>query len=108
MNKTNPPTFTLTPKSAIYGTRVTVYNVLSYLKAGWEPVLIQQWLSLSQQQMSEAIDYIQSNQPEIEHAYQHYLHETQEAYPISLKKRTAISDHSCSGYQLFQPLFSGN
>lgn len=108
MNNTNPPTFTLTPKSAIYGTRVTLYNILSYLKAGWEPCLIQQWLSLSDQQMTEAIDYIQSNQYEIEHIYQHYLQETQAAYPISLKKRTAISNHTRSGYQLFQPLFSGN
>ena len=40
------------------GTRITLYDLLTYLKADWPPHLVQQWLNLTDAQMQGALDYI--------------------------------------------------
>ena len=49
----------------IAGTRITVYDVMDYLKADWPPRLIQHWLSLSETQINDALAYIRDHQPRV-------------------------------------------
>lgn len=62
----------------IAGTRITLYDVMDHLKAGWAPELIGNWLPLTEEQLSAAISYIEANQTEVEAEYQTVLRETQE------------------------------
>ena len=54
----------------IAGTRITLYAVLDYLQAAWPPDLVKHWLSLTDDQMAAALDYIQRHQAEVEQEYQ--------------------------------------
>lgn len=58
---------------AIAGTRITVYTILDYVHAGWPPKLIRDRLNLSDQQMTDALDYITTHQTEVETEYQQVL-----------------------------------
>lgn len=62
----------------IAGTRITVYDVMEHLAAGWTPKLILNWLPLTQEQLDAAISYINANRSEVEAEYQTVLQETQE------------------------------
>ena len=42
----------------VAGTRITLYDILTYLKADWPQHLIEQWLNLTAAQMTAAMDYI--------------------------------------------------
>jgi hypothetical protein len=37
---------------SLVGTRITLYEIMDYLKAEWPPKLIQQWLDLSDPQIA--------------------------------------------------------
>src|SRR5262244_1966309 len=52
------------------GTRITLYDILMYLKADWPPHLIQQWLNLTATQMTAAMDYIAAQRESVEAEYQ--------------------------------------
>jgi len=58
---------------SIAGTRITLYDVMDYLKADWPPSLIRQWLDLTEQQMADAIMYIEEHRAEVEAEYQQVL-----------------------------------
>lgn len=62
----------------IAGTRITLYAVLDYLHANWPPELIQQWLDLTDDQISGALDYIQAHQAEVEKEYEVVLQTSEE------------------------------
>ncbi len=51
------------------GTRITVYCVMDYVHAGDSPARIAQELDLSEQQVQEAIEYINAHRDEVETAY---------------------------------------
>lgn len=53
----------------IAGTRITLYTILDYLYADWPPKLIQQWLDLSDQQMSDVLIYLEDHREEVEQEY---------------------------------------
>lgn len=57
----------------ISGTRITLYDVLGYLKQDWSPKTIREWLNLTELQMSDVLDYIESNQEEVEGEYNQVL-----------------------------------
>ncbi len=61
----------------IKDTRITLYDVMDYLKADWPSQLIQQWLNLSDQQMKDVLGYISSHRSEVEREYQAVLDEAQ-------------------------------
>jgi len=63
---------------SIVGTRITLYDVMDYLKADWPPKLIQQWLNLTDQQIAEVMDYITKNRTEVEAEYQLVLQQAEE------------------------------
>jgi uncharacterized protein (DUF433 family) len=62
----------------IAGTRITLYDILDHLKAGWAPHLILNWLPLTEEQLHAALSYIAANRAAVEADYQTVLQETQE------------------------------
>jgi len=62
----------------IAGTRITIYDVIDHLKAGWTSKLILNWLPLTEEQLDAALSYIDTNRTEVEAEYQNVLQETQE------------------------------
>lgn len=61
----------------IAGTRITLYDIMDYLKSGWPPRLVGNWLNLSDKQMSDAMDYIENNRAEVEREYGIVLESTE-------------------------------
>lgn len=62
----------------IAGTRITLYDVMDHLAAGWTPKLILNWLPLTEEQLNAALSYIDANRTEVEAEYQAVLQATQE------------------------------
>ncbi len=62
----------------ITGTRITLYDVMDHLAAGWTPKLILNWLPLTEEQLNAALSYIDANRTEVEAEYQTVLQATQE------------------------------
>lgn len=62
---------------SIAGTRITIYDIMTHLKAGWTPRLIQNWLPLTEEQLNAALTYIETNPAEVEAEYQSVLNEAQ-------------------------------
>lgn len=63
---------------SIAGTRITLYAILDYLHAGWPPKLIQDWLNLTDTQMTDVLDYIAAHRDEVEQEYQLVVQQTEE------------------------------
>ncbi len=64
---------------SIAGTRMTICHVMDYLKAGWPPKQIQNWLNLTDQQISDVIAYIDAHRDEVEAEYQEVLQKAEES-----------------------------
>ncbi|MDJ0619576.1 MAG: DUF433 domain-containing protein [Calothrix sp. MO_192.B10] len=62
----------------IAGTRITLYDVMDHLAAGWTPKLILNWLPLTEEQLQAALSYIDTNRTAVEAEYQAVLQATQE------------------------------
>jgi len=54
----------------VVGTRITLYEIVDYLKAEWPPHLIQDWLNLSAEQLTDALAYLRAHQDAVEAEYQ--------------------------------------
>jgi uncharacterized protein (DUF433 family) len=81
MTETNtlPPTLMRTPGGLfIAGTRITLYDVMDYLAADWPPPLIRQWLNLTEQQIADVLQYIDTHRAEFEAEYQQVLQQTED------------------------------
>jgi uncharacterized protein (DUF433 family) len=63
---------------SISGTRITLYSILDYLKEGWPPRLIRDWLNLTDQQIAGALQYLADHREEVEAEYQQVLQEAEE------------------------------
>jgi uncharacterized protein (DUF433 family) len=57
----------------IRGTRITLYDVMDYLKAQYPPKLIREKLGLNDEQIHSALVYIESHHVEVEAEYQECL-----------------------------------
>lgn len=55
---------------SLAGTRITLYDIMEYLEAGWPPRLIQHWLNLTEQQIADALAYITAHRDTVEAEYQ--------------------------------------
>ncbi|MGA9380819.1 MAG: DUF433 domain-containing protein [Phormidium sp.] len=62
----------------IADTRITLYDVMDYLTAGYPAKLIREKLSLSDRQITSALSYIKAHQAEVEAEYQEVLQIAQE------------------------------
>jgi uncharacterized protein (DUF433 family) len=63
---------------SINGTRITLYDVMGYLRAGLSPEQIQEWLPLSRRQVAEAMEYIASHRAEVEAEYDQVVAKAEE------------------------------
>ncbi len=57
----------------IAGTRITLYDVMDYLKAQYPPKLIREKLGLNDRQIHSALAYIETHCTEVEAEYQECL-----------------------------------
>jgi uncharacterized protein (DUF433 family) len=64
--------------SSIAGTRITLYDVMDYLKADYSHHDIAEKLGLTIEQTDFAIDYIATNQQQVEREYQACLENAEE------------------------------
>jgi uncharacterized protein (DUF433 family) len=62
---------------SIAGTRITLYDVMDYLRIDWPPALIAQWLNLSERQIADALGYIVANREEVEAEYQQVVQQAE-------------------------------
>jgi uncharacterized protein (DUF433 family) len=63
---------------SIAGTRITLYDVMDYVKADWPPTLIQHWLNLTEQQVTDVLAYIETHRADVEAEYQQVLQHADE------------------------------
>lgn len=63
----------------IAGTRITLYDIMDYVKADWPRVLIQQWLSLTDAQIDDALAYIAAHRDEVEADYRLVIEQSETA-----------------------------
>jgi uncharacterized protein (DUF433 family) len=84
----------------IAGTRITVFDIMDYLKQGWHHTAIAAWLRLSSDQVLAAIDYIEQHQAEVEAEYQTILAREARGNPPEVQaKLNAI-------HEKYQPLWA--
>lgn len=60
------------------GTRITLYDLMDYLKAGWPATLIEHRLNLTQRQVADALSYLEAHRAEVEAEYEEVLQQAQE------------------------------
>ncbi|MEQ8973981.1 MAG: DUF433 domain-containing protein [Coleofasciculus sp. C1-SOL-03] len=63
---------------AIAGTRITLYDVMDYLKADYPHKYIRDSFNLTDEQMNGVLAYIEAHQAEVEAEYQEVLQTAQE------------------------------
>ena len=61
----------------IAGTRITLYDVMDYVTAGWPPKLIRDRLDLTDRQIADAMAYIEDHRAEVEAEYQTVLRDAE-------------------------------
>jgi uncharacterized protein (DUF433 family) len=54
---------------SIAGTRITLYDIMDYVKADWPPNLIRQWFDLTPRQINDVMAYIEAHRDEVEAEY---------------------------------------
>lgn len=75
---TTTPTVIRTERGlTIAGTRITLYDVMDYLTADWPPKLIRDRLNLTDQQITDVLDYIAAHRAEVDADYQEVLQDAQ-------------------------------
>ncbi len=73
------PTVTRTSRRlSITGTRIMLYSIVDYLRAGWPPHLIRDEFNLTDSQVSDVMEYIETHRDEVEREYQTVLQQAEE------------------------------
>jgi uncharacterized protein (DUF433 family) len=62
----------------IAGTRITLYDIMDYIKDDWPARLIEHRLNLTERQVADALGYIETHRTEVETEYQEVLKQAQE------------------------------
>lgn len=79
----------------VAGTRLTLYTILDHLHAGWSPSLIQQWFQLSDTQLADILNYIETHRADVQTEYQQVVAQTEanrQYWEIRNRERTASLD----------------
>lgn len=63
---------------SIRGTRLTLYDIMDYVRDEWPPKLIRDWFNLTQVQIDDVMDYINENRAQVEAEYQQVLKRAEE------------------------------
>lgn len=88
------PTIVRTDRGlSIAGTRITLYDIIAYLKANWPPTLIGHWFNLSDDQMSAIIAYIAEHQNEVEAEYQTVLAQADAIHEYWEERNRLVEQH---------------
>lgn len=76
---TGQPLIILTERGlSIAGSRITVYDVMDFLKASYSPKLIRDKFNLTDEQINAALSYISANSTQLEAEYQEVLQTREE------------------------------
>lgn len=75
----------------IAGTRLTVYDIMDYLKMDWHHTAIAAWLRISSYQVQAAIDYINAHREEVEAEYKLMLERDARGNPPEIEAKVAVS-----------------
>jgi uncharacterized protein (DUF433 family) len=62
----------------IAGTRITLYQIMDYLKDDWPPHLVQHWLDITEEQMADVMAYIREHSEEVETEYELVIRQAEE------------------------------
>jgi uncharacterized protein (DUF433 family) len=62
----------------IAGTRITLYQVMDYLKDDWPPRLVQHWLDITEAQMADVMTYLREHREEVEAEYELVIRQAEE------------------------------
>ncbi|MEQ8752174.1 MAG: DUF433 domain-containing protein [Coleofasciculus sp. G1-WW12-02] len=62
----------------IVGTRITLYDVMDFLKAQYPPKLIRDKFNLTDEQINAALSYLKTNRTQVEAEYQDVLQTREE------------------------------
>ena len=62
----------------IKGTRITLYSIMDYIKADWSVERIRDIYRLTDEQINDVMDYIESNRAEVESEYEQVVREAEE------------------------------
>lgn len=81
---------------SIAGTRITLYDIMEYLLAGWPPEAIRHRLDLTEQQMTDAVAYIDTHRAEVEAEYQTVLQNAREIQRYWEEQNRERLTHSAS------------
>jgi uncharacterized protein (DUF433 family) len=85
---------TIDPKARIAGTRITVYDVLTYAEAGWHPSSIAATLGVSTAQVESALEYISQHEEEVLAKYRLIVERIGRGNPPSVEaKRRRSHEH---------------
>jgi uncharacterized protein (DUF433 family) len=71
----------------IAGTRITVYTILEYLRAGWRREDIAFWFDLTKEQVDTAIHYIEAHKAEVLADYSKIIERINRGNPLGLQAR---------------------
>jgi uncharacterized protein (DUF433 family) len=71
----------------VAGSRITVFDVLDYLKAGWDSVQIALFFRLSTRQVDAAVRYIEEHKDEVMAEYQKILERCARGNPPELQAK---------------------
>lgn len=72
------PTVVRTPRGlSIAGTRITLYQIMDYVKGGQPPEIIRDHFRLTIRQTEEVLTYIEQHRAEVETEYQHILQQAE-------------------------------
>ena len=63
---------------SIRGTRITLYDIMDYVKQDWPPKLIRDWFDLTDEQINGVMQYIAEHRAEVEREYQEVLEYAEE------------------------------
>jgi uncharacterized protein (DUF433 family) len=81
MTETSMPQSTVIRTSrglSIAGRRLTLYSIMDYLQAGWPPHFIRDEFNLTDQQITEVMEYIAAHRDEVEQEYQAVLQQAED------------------------------
>ena len=83
----------------ISGTRITLYDVMDYLKAQYPSKLIREKLGLNDEQIRLALEYIDTHRAEVEAEYQECLQTAAEIRQYWEERNRALSSLKMMAHQ---------
>lgn len=86
-NANSQPTAIRTERGlSVAGTRITIYSVIDYIKAGWSTKLIRDRLNLTEKQVEDVLDYVETHRQEVETEYELVLKQAKKTKVLGNQK----------------------